>query len=194
MVPQRDRLRPLQVRVPRHGIGDVREGEVAERFDEGSGGRGGEVALLTHEHAIEQRHLVVAGTGGVEAPGGRADLVPQKHLDVGMDVLQFGAPLDLARAELLQHAAETRDDRFGVGLGNDSRRPEHARVRDRARDVVLVEATVDAGGVVTREVVHRPFEATAPGALFLAHVSNCPTRTRCVLPQLPQTGKPRRVD
>ena len=174
MVAERYGLGALEMGVARHGVGGMRQREVAERLYERLRAGGGELALLAHDHAVEQRHLVVARAGRVEATRGRADLLAQENLDVGVDILELGAPLDLTGAEAFEHTGEPGDDRLRLAPGDDAGRPEHARVRDRARDVVLVQVTVDPRGVIAREVVHGPLEAATPGALCFAHGSILP--------------------
>ena len=90
----------------------------------------------------------------MQPSGGGAGLLAQEDLDVGVDVLKLGAPLDFAGAEAFEDAAEPGDDRRRLVRGDDARCAEHARVRDRTGDVVFVQVPVDAGGVVAREVIH----------------------------------------
>ena len=166
---ERNWLRALDVGVPGHGIGGVRRAQFAEDADERLAAGDALVAELAHEHVVEEADLVIAGAGGVEAAGRVADLLPEQHLDVRVDVFELGAPLDTAGAEVLKYQRQSRHDSVRVRRGDDVLLAEHARMSDGAGDVVFVEGLVDAGGVLRGERVHVAFEAAAPRALFGGH-------------------------
>ena len=76
-----------------------------------------------------ERHLVVAGAGGVQPAAAGPDHIGQPGLDVHMDVLERarereGAGLDLA-ADLVQ----TSGDGAGVLGAHDAGRRQHGHVR-----------------------------------------------------------------
>lgn len=169
VVAEGDGLGALEVGVAGHGVGGVAFGEVAHDADEVAQGGRGVVAEGADCHAVDEGDLVVAGACGVEAAGGLADLFAEEGFDVGMDVFEFGAPLDFAAAELFADVFESADDGVGVGGGDDALVSEHAGVGDGAGDIEFPEVAIEPGGVGLGELVHLALEAAAPGSAVSGH-------------------------
>ena len=71
-----------------------------------------------------------------------ADLLAQPHLDVQMDVFEVVAEREVAALDLVADLFEPAHDRFSVVAGDDALLREHARVGNRAGDIVTVQAAV----------------------------------------------------
>src|SRR5690606_6026549 len=87
--------------------------------------------------------LVVARACRVQPPGGRAGDLDQSRLDVHMDVLELRTETEGAGLDLLADLPQTGFDRRAVLGGDDAALRQHRRVRERAFDVLAVEALVD---------------------------------------------------
>ena len=146
VVRERHRLRDLHMRVARHdGIG-VPVREIEQRtlccLDK--------VRNLVDRRAQIQphvgRHLVVARARGMQPLAGIADERGQPALDVHVHVFEIDRPFEAAGADLVADLGEALFDRGKVGGGEDVGRAQHARVRERARDVEFSEAPVEVNG------------------------------------------------
>jgi hypothetical protein len=142
VVRERDRLRPLQVRVARHQRVHV----LARAFEE----RGLEIVervvdrvdRVEREEAERERDLVVAAAGGVERAGHLAEPLAQAQLDGAVDVFGVLRPDEAAVGQLARDDFQSAGDTVGV-VGRDDRLAlQHVDVRERASDVVQGEALI----------------------------------------------------
>ena len=86
--------------------------------------------------------LVVPRAAGVELAGHRPDPLGQGHLEVQVDVLELGVPLDGARRDVLGEGVQALDQRRQLVLGDEPGASEPADVRDGARQVVRRELAI----------------------------------------------------
>ena len=82
----------------------------------------------------------------MEARGGLADEFVEARLDVHVEVFELLPPVEHAVGYLAVHGVEPLHDGVRVDFGDDALPAEHAGVRDRPRDVVLVQTAVVADG------------------------------------------------
>ncbi len=87
-------------------------------------------------------------------------------LDIEMHVLQRAGPHEFAALDFAFDLFQAALDRGEVGRGEDARRREHARVRQRAGDIGGSQAAVEVHrGVETLHTLgHRLAEAPRPAA------------------------------
>ncbi len=107
--------------------------------------------------------LVVAAAAGVElGAGGTAR--GQLRLDVHVDVLEVGAPLELAAIDLRADFLQPVDDDLQFARLEHPDLRQHLRVRDAAGDVVPVKLPVerDRFGVIAQAFGRAGGEASAP--------------------------------
>lgn len=97
--------------------------------------------LLDIQTHIE-RDLIVSRTAGMQALAGIADALGEQLLDVHMNVLIIERELYVAVLDVLENALESLNDLLGFVLLDDALLAQHGRVRDRAGDVLLVQAAV----------------------------------------------------
>ena len=76
--------------------------------------------LVAEPQAYVGGDLVVAAAGGVEFYARLADLADQRRLDVHMDVLASGIPLELARFDLAFDGAQAPLDLCGFRFGEQA--------------------------------------------------------------------------
>ena len=97
-------------------------------------------------------------------PAGLADALGQRGLDVEVDVLAVGAELEFPGLDLVADRLQPADDGVAVRVADNALLREHAGVRDRAGDVLAVEAAVERyrGAVVLDELVGVAAKAPAP--------------------------------
>jgi hypothetical protein len=171
VVGQAHRLGALAVRVPGQERVDVDLRLAQQRLGEPAQ----QPALGRRPLAQVQQdvgdHLVVAAAGGVQAPAGVADELGQSPLDRCVDVLVGLAEGEVAAAQLVLDARETRGDGVGVVAGDDPLRRQHPGVGARGREVLGPQAAVELeGGVQAIEGLGRlrP-EAPAPEARAVRH-------------------------
>ena len=79
---------------------------------------------------------------------GIADALGEQLLDVHMNVLVIERELYVAFLDILEDALEALNDLLGLMLLDDALPAQHGRVRDRAGDVLLVQAAVKQDGRV----------------------------------------------
>ncbi len=164
MVAEGDRLRPLQVRVTRHGngcvgLGQGHEGQPGPRRLVGERGQ-----LAPQPQANVESDLVVAAPTRVQLAGHPPDRVRQGALDVHVHVLTRHRELEPTCADLSGDRREPPADRAELLLLQDPLRREHAGVRDRAGDVLERQGLVEGDGGVHRldQRVGRLLEAATP--------------------------------
>ena len=149
---ERHGLRDLQVSEPRHHAFGVLVGKIEERALQ----RPDEPERLIDRRAQEQadvrRDLVVARARGVQALAGLSGELDQPALDIEMNVLVRLVPLERAGLYFFADPGESFLDFRKIVLADDASRPQHARVGERALDVMVREALVerDRG----REMLH----------------------------------------
>jgi hypothetical protein len=123
------------------------------------------VDLLAQVEAQVGGDLVVARAPGVQLFAGFADALDQACLDVHVDIFQGNRPVKSTLFDFSQDAFESVDDGTGLVSGDDADMAEHAGVRDRARDVVAIQALVkaDRGGKFLDEGIGGLGKAPTPG-------------------------------
>jgi hypothetical protein len=171
MVAEGHRLRDLQVREAGHDERGVAPG----LLEQGALEPGDELADLIdlgpQPEAHVRSHLVVAGARGMQPLPGVADERRQPALDVEMHIFGVERPLEGSGLDLAPHAREPALDRGEVAPRQDAGRGEHARVSERAFDVILGEPPVE--GDRCRKaldlLVDRLPESTRPAGLFFWH-------------------------
>ncbi len=144
VMAERDRLRHLQVRVAGHDQRGVarrlREQRALERRDE--------LADLVDRGAQPKAqiggHLVVARARRVQPLARVAGERREPALDGDVHVLVVGRPLEAAALDLAPHAREAALDRRHVAPGEDGAGAEHARVGERALNVVERQPLVES--------------------------------------------------
>ena len=144
MVPERHRLRRLQMGEARHHGIRVLLGALEQGRLQVPQQTVGAIERVAHPKAQVGRDLVVARARGVQLAAGIADQLGEPRLDVHMDVLERGAERELARLDLALDALEAGDDRVALGGAQDADLGEHRGVRLRPRDVLSVQPLVEA--------------------------------------------------
>jgi hypothetical protein len=99
-----------------------------------------------------------------------------------VDVFERRIEREPTRFEVGEHAFEAGHDRVGVGLRDHAALAEHARVRDRAADVVAgqLAVEVDRRGEALDDGVGARLEAPAP-RLVLGHTGRKSRKAPSVL-------------
>ena len=114
---QANRLRPLQMRVPRHQKVEVPIGlvdqDLQQRVDVRDDGRAG----LSGPEPHVRCDLVISASAGVQPSAGVADRVRQRRLDVHVDVFFAFVPVELTPFDRGADRFEATDDFVGVLLG-----------------------------------------------------------------------------
>lgn len=144
-MPDRDRLRSLQVRVSRHQPPRVSLGFDGEHVDQTRQTGGGLGGCIATEKSQVERHLVIARAPGVQGCARRRDL-GQPPFNGGVDVFISRVEFELRVVELPLDPAQAALDRRQLRFREQSRRGEAARVGDAAGDVVRIELEVDREG------------------------------------------------
>jgi hypothetical protein len=96
---------------------------------------------------------------------GLANALDQSRLDVHVDVLEGNRPGEVALIDVREDAFQAIDNPPAFRVTYDASMRQHARMGNRAGDVVPVEPVVEAdrGGECLDEGIGRFGEATAPG-------------------------------
>ena len=100
MMPERHRLRGLQVREARHDGRGLRQRFLGERLLIAGQRRVDVVDRVAHPELEVGRDLVVARTRRMQTPGRRPDQLREPQLDVHMDVFERALEAELARFHL----------------------------------------------------------------------------------------------
>jgi hypothetical protein len=143
MMRQRNRLRALQMGIPRHG-----GVEVAPRDPNQGCAQDPDqfIDVLDFVAQIEtqvERDLVVARTRGVELAPGLPDFRDQASLDREVDVFVGGDKAKLPGFDLLLDLAKTALHRAPLGGADQADARQHAGMGDRTKDVVAIETAVE---------------------------------------------------
>ena len=140
-VCQRDRLCPLQMRVARHHGGQMFPCLRTEHFDQIQQERMDLRDFFLDIHPHVQRHLIVAGTCGVQPFPRITDPIGELLFHKGVDVL---CPFhhQCARFDVRQDRLQAFDDRFAIRLADDRLSGQHLRMGDRTGDVLPIQPTV----------------------------------------------------
>jgi len=168
VVGEEDRLGSLQVGVAGHDDVKVAFRLTDERVDEQVEIGGNLDDFVPQVEADIQRHLIVAGTAGMEALACLADLRREARLDVHMDIFQADGEVEMTCLDLLENLVQAMFDRCHIGRRDDPLLAEHAGMGHGAADVLVVEALVeiDGGGELLDEFVGRLGETPAPEFVF----------------------------
>ena len=182
VVAEGHRLRHLQMGEAGHHRAGVALGLV-EQAPLQPGQLGAErVDRIAQPQAHVGRHLVVARARRVQALAGVARKRGQAAFDIEVHVLSRERPFELAAAHFRQDGAHAGFDRGEVAPGDHRARREHARVRERAADVVFGQALIEGnrGGIALHRFCDRLGEASRPGGAgrrllvrVLAHCLEC---------------------
>ncbi len=140
---EEDGLRPLKVGVAGHRCSRLALREVEERRAECAQGLDDRVARGSCMQSRVRRDLVVPRSGGVQAPAGVAHPLGEGGLDVEVDVLAVEPEREGAGIDLGPDRLEASDHHIAVVGGDDALRCQHPGMRDRALDVLAVEAAVE---------------------------------------------------
>ena len=108
------------------------------------------------------RHLIVTRAPRVQACPGSAYVLDELGLHGHVDVLVVDIPLELALVYLVLNLKEAHLYVLDVGVREDPLPAQHPRVRDGARDVLLVHSLVDGQRrpKALRELAHALLEPT----------------------------------
>jgi hypothetical protein len=111
------------------------------------------------------RDLVVAGARRVQPLARVSHDSDEPPLDVEVDILRVERPAEAPRLDFVRDPRQAALDRLEVGLAQNPRCPQHARVRERRPDVVQRKAPVkcDRGRVALDELGYRLGEPPGPG-------------------------------
>jgi hypothetical protein len=101
--------------------------------------------FVAEPHPEVHGDLVIAGASGVKFGAG-GDTARELGLDVHVDILEFGAPLEAISRDLLTDVIESLDDGHLFVTGEDADLAEHGGVGDGAEDVLPPEAPVEGDG------------------------------------------------
>ena len=185
---EQDRLCALQMRVARHDDIAV----LLRRLDE----RALQVLdlllhghdLAAHIHVRIERDLIVAAARRVQPAAGLADGVGQALLNVHVNILDVDGKREAAVLDFLKDVLETRDDLVAVFFRDDAALREHRRVRDGARDILVVHALVeiDGGLKLVDHLIGRLGETASPHSLAHLLFFSC-IRARTL------SGRPKRL-
>jgi hypothetical protein len=117
------------------------------------------------------RDLVVARARGVQPFAGFADERGQPALDVEMHVFGVERPAEAPLFDLAAHPRKAALDRGQLAPREQARGGEHARVGERAFDVILGEPLVksDRCRKALDLLFHRLAESTRPAGFFFWH-------------------------
>jgi hypothetical protein len=143
MMPQRHRLRRLEVSEPRHHAGGMflrprqqgaaQSGQCRQRL----------VDRVAHPQPEIGRDLIVAAARGMEASRDRADRLGEPRLGLHVDVLEREVLRRTALLVILAYAVEPHRDRRRVLGRHDSACTQHRDVRLGARDVLPPQPFVE---------------------------------------------------
>lgn len=185
---EQNRLCALQMRVARHDDIAV----LLRRLDE----RALQVLdlllhghdLAAHIHVRVERDLIVAAARRVQPAAGLADGVGQALLNVHVNILEVDGEREAAVLDFLKDVLETRDDLVAVFFRDDAALREHRRVRDGARDILVVHALVeiDGGLKLVDHLIGRLGETASPHSLAHLLFFSC-IRARTL------SGRPKRL-
>ena len=142
VVGKQDGLGPLHVGVAGHDRAGVLIGLVHEHGPEAMERRERPVHGVLGVHSHVEGDLVVAGAGGVQAPGGLTDLLEETALDVHVDVVEVLAPREGSPLDLAADLDERLLDRQRLLSSDDVPAPQHTHVSNRPGDVLPVQSPV----------------------------------------------------
>ena len=140
---KRDRLRALEMRVAGHHGVEMAMGERDQRAAQFADERDHLGQFVAQIEPQVERDLVVARARGMQLAPGRADPLGQAALDRQMDVLVGKLEAEAAGSDLALDRAQAGDDFGGLGAPQQARPRKHPRMRDRAADVMAVEAAIE---------------------------------------------------
>ncbi len=138
-----DGLRGLEMGETRHDCCRVFFRALQKRFDQVFEGGCGFFQFLLHPETEIDGHLVIARTGGVEAPGGRADQFRQPRLDVHVNVFELAREGEFALFYFLADGFQAIFNLFVVFCRNDARLCEHGCMGERALNILRIELAVE---------------------------------------------------
>ena len=143
MVAEAHRLRHLEVRVAGHDHVQVLLRDLDQDADEPRQQAADLRGLVAQVEPLIQGHLVVPRAGRVELPPGVADPLGERGLYVHVDVLEGGVEDERPFIDLLLDPGQSLPDVDQLGVGQDPYPVQHARMRERAADILAVEARVE---------------------------------------------------
>ncbi len=165
-MPQIHGLSALQMGVPGHRPVHVLLRAIQQRRHQHADSRQSRgVGALARVHGEIRDDLVIARARGVQLPADRSGELGQASLDRHMDVLVVPLEWKTVLGELALDGVQALEQRVTVAFGNDSTRPEHARVRARLSDIVRPQPPVEAD---------RRVHPLKVGVLGLAEAGHCP--------------------
>ena len=171
VVAERHRLRDLKVGEARHdgvgmllGAGDQHRLQADDRL-------GSFPAGAPHPQPEVGRDLIVARTGGVEAPGGGADQLGQAAFDRHVDVLERKVARRAVAFELGLDGVEPGEDRRRIIGADDALVAQHGGVGARSGKILAPHPPVDRQRGVDRlhDLGRAGGEAAAPHLVAAAH-------------------------
>jgi len=117
------------------------------------------------------RDLIVARAPRVQPLAGITDPPRKLYLDRHVNVLVGDVERERATLDILEYPDESFLDRRGVGLWDDAPAAQHARVRDRPRDVLGIQALIHRKRCPERllELVRGMLETAAPLGRGITH-------------------------
>ncbi len=143
MVPERHRLRGLQMGEARHRVGSVLCGAIGQRAHQRGHLPVQPVQRVADPEAKISRHLVVAAAGGVQTLAGFADALGQPRLDVHVDVFEAGVEGEPPGLDFRPDRREAFADRGLIGRCDDAGTRQHGRMRERPPDVLPPKLAVE---------------------------------------------------
>ena len=153
-MPEGHGLRDLQVSEARHGRGGFafrqREDGNLKVFQQGEDA----VYAIAQKEADVGRHLIVAGTSGVQAFARVAHQRGEAFFDIEMHVFQVKRPLELPVFDFHRNRGHAAFDVGKVAYGDDALPRQHFGVRERAAYILPPHALVeiDRSGVTLDEI------------------------------------------
>ena len=143
MMPERYRLRALQMRIARHDQRFVLLCLIRYRPCKQLDGLYDPVGLFTQIQAQIKRDLIVAAAGGMELLTGFTDTLRQDLLDKRMNILCRRIKIDLTAIQILQDPRQAVDQHLCLRFGYDACRSEHRGMRHAAGNILTVEPFVE---------------------------------------------------
>ena len=142
MMGEGDRLGALKVGVAGDDDGGIPFSESDKGALEGADLLGEGVEFVAEPESDIDGDLIIAAAGGVEFGTGW-DAPGELGLDVHVDILELGLPMEGAGLDLLSDGLEAGADGLELGLGEDADLLEHGGVGDRAADVLTPEPPIE---------------------------------------------------
>ena len=165
MMPERHRLRGLQMGEARHHRCGVLQRARGERLLQRGQRRVGLVDRVAHTEAEIGRDLVVARARGVQPAGRRADQLGKPALDVHVNVFERALKSNDALASISDKiVSRPLRDIFRITSGDNALRGEHGGVGLGRGDVLGIKVTVevDRGVDFLHDRIGAPGEPAAP--------------------------------